>query len=266
MTLPPAPRSVEQAIAWGANQINNPTRQDWNGPTFDWLGACLSFVRQSAGCPKVYDDATQAWERAVHKHEWSDTPPRGAIVYWTGGHGHVVLSLGNGYCLSNDFLRRGRIDVCRIADITAHWGKPRGGWANDVNGYVVLPLDGDDPLGGGDPLEDDMTPEQAAQLDRVEALLARAVGPGQTDFPGTVGATLATAQAVYNAVRAVPGEVRPCTIVGTADGPERLLLANGGVVVIPADSIRVDLQTSGLAGDAVIVSGETYHLLRSAAA
>jgi hypothetical protein len=267
MSLPPAPRDVEEAIAWEIDQIDHPTRQDWNPPSFDWLGACLSVTRQAAGTPKVYDDATQAWNNAVHRHEWDDEPPRGAIVFWTGGshgHGHVVRSLGEGVCLSNDLVRRGRIDIVEIADLNRFWGLPRAGWTNDINGYLALPLDQEEALSlPHAPLEEDMSAADVQELkEHIDAIFAGAVGPGQVTFAGTVAATLNDVQATFNAVRAATK--RPCTIVGVADQPERLLLANGAVLVIPQDRIRVDLQAAELADSAVLVSADTYALLRSA--
>jgi hypothetical protein len=267
MSLPLAPRDVEEAIAWEIDQIDRPTRQDWNPPTYDWYGACLSVTRQAAGTPKVYDDATEAWVNAVHRHDWADEPPRGAIVYWTGGshgHGHVVRSLGQGMCLSNDLVRKGRIDIVEITDLNRFWRLPKAGWANDINGYLALPLDQQEGFSLlHDPLEEEMSAADVQAIkEHIDGIFAGAVGPGQLTFAGTVAATLGDVQATFNAVRA--SAKRPCTIVGVADQPERLLLANGAVLVIPADSIRVDLQAAGLADDAVLVGADTYALLRSA--
>lgn len=128
-TLVSALRTRADAITWGRRQVTNPSQT--------WLALCLSFVRQAFGLPALYPSATAAWEGAALKHRTTSpgSIPAGVPVFFKGGRfGHVVLSLGGGLCLSNDVVRRGRIDVVRIADITKAWGYPVLGWTGDLNG------------------------------------------------------------------------------------------------------------------------------------
>lgn len=127
------PRSPQEAIEWGRNQM-------WH-PSQSWYQLCLSFVRQSYGLNGLYASAKDAWYGADHKHRTGDPGqvPRGAPAFMLGGTwGHVVLGLGNGLCLSNDVVERGRIHIVRIARIEQDWGYPLVGWTNDVNEVTVF--------------------------------------------------------------------------------------------------------------------------------
>jgi hypothetical protein len=61
-------------------------------------------------------------------------------VFWTGGrhgYGHVALSRGNGSVWSTDYHRVGKVDACRIDEITRDWGLRLVGWTEDINGVRV---------------------------------------------------------------------------------------------------------------------------------
>lgn len=103
-------RSVDDAIAWGERQITHPTQ--------DWTNLCQSFVRQSYGTGAWAPSAKDAWY-SIPKGERTagGSPldaPRGAAIYFTAGSaGHVALCVGksgSSKCLSNDYVRRGKID------------------------------------------------------------------------------------------------------------------------------------------------------------
>lgn len=125
-------RTGEAAISWGRNQITNPTQS--------WERLCLKFVRSCYGIPAKYADAGKAWDNAKHKHPTRDpmSIPRGVPVFFEtpGTADHIVLSLGNGLCLTNDWSAPGKISVARIADIAARWGQLLG-WTEDLNGVPV---------------------------------------------------------------------------------------------------------------------------------
>jgi GH25 family lysozyme M1 (1,4-beta-N-acetylmuramidase) len=101
------------------------------------------FVRLSFGVTKVIPDAGKSWDASRYKHRTTDagagTIPRGVPVYWElpSVADHVALSLGDGWCLSNDILRRGRIDRVRIDTITRTWGGRLLGWTDDLNGVLI---------------------------------------------------------------------------------------------------------------------------------
>lgn len=104
------------------------------------VGYCLKFSRTCAGAPAGVPDATAAWRQARHRHS-AGTPPRGALVFWTGGsrgHGHVAISDGAGYVWSTDIRRAGKVDRVSLGYLAAKWPSLRyAGWAEDVNGVRV---------------------------------------------------------------------------------------------------------------------------------
>lgn len=125
-------RSIPEAIAWARRQVT--------APSHSWFQLCLSFVRQAYGLPAVYGSAKAAWEGAEDQVTTSRAAgiPRGVPVFYKGGtYWHVVLSLGDGLCLSNDVRRRGKIDVVRLDAITEAWGYPIIGWTRDLNGRTL---------------------------------------------------------------------------------------------------------------------------------
>ncbi|MDQ1103893.1 hypothetical protein [Nocardioides zeae] len=132
-------RSTGDAIEWGRSWVDSTRR----APTKDgtWLAWCLVFVRSCFGIDAAYTSAIKAWAGAERRHVTSraESIPAGVPVFWRtpGPHGHVALSLGNGYVLSNDILRRGKIDVVHSDVITKRWGATLLGWTEDLNGRTV---------------------------------------------------------------------------------------------------------------------------------
>lgn len=126
-------RSPDQAVAWGAEQVDHPVK--------DFTRLCLQFVRMAYDLPVVYPDAGTAWDRATLRHPThdADTIPRGVPVFFElpSVADHVALSLGGGWCLSNDVRRTGRIDRVRIDGIVTAWGAQLLGWTEDLNGARV---------------------------------------------------------------------------------------------------------------------------------
>lgn len=136
-------RKPEDAIAWARDRRGQ----------YGWDNLCLSFVRQAydldypagwdrrGGAPNWPDrNAGTAWDRATHRHRTTDPMaiPRGVPVFFelASVPDHVALSLGNGQCLSNDFVVNGRIDQVSIKAISDHWG-PLLGWSEDLLGARV---------------------------------------------------------------------------------------------------------------------------------
>ena len=120
-------RTADQVIAWSRVQVRNPKQ--------DWTGLCQSHCRQSYGVPAWASSAILAWERipAAHRHPSANPSdaPRGALLYYRGGkYGHVAIAIGtrtNQSCLSNDYVRRGEIDVAP-RDFK-RWGLQYVGWS-----------------------------------------------------------------------------------------------------------------------------------------
>lgn len=127
-------RSPSEAVAWGREQVDHPVK--------DFTRLCLQFVRMAYGLPVVHPDAGTAWDLAELRHptRTANSIPRGVPVFFElpSVADHVALSLGDGWCLSNDVLRTGRIDRVRIDAIVQRWGAQLLGWTEDLNGHRVF--------------------------------------------------------------------------------------------------------------------------------
>lgn len=146
-------RTPEQAVAWAAQQADNPSQS--------WFALCLSFCRQAYGVPAKYASAADAW--AATRLRGDGPAPFGAPCWWTGGsggYGHVVLATGDGRCWSSDFGPNGYIGdgkIRRVSIVSVHQsvsGLVFRGWSRDINDVVVL--EEDDMA--------DLTPEERAAL------------------------------------------------------------------------------------------------------
>lgn len=122
-------RTGKEAIAWAREQHESRDQ--------DWTGYCLKFTRLCFNVSSRYPSAESAWFNTKKRHT-SWPPPKGVPVWWTNGrYGHVVISAGDGYCWSNDYLRTGYVDKVKIQSITAGWGQRYRGWTEDINDVVV---------------------------------------------------------------------------------------------------------------------------------
>lgn len=132
-------RNATAAIEWGRAWVDSAKRAPTRSG--DWYQWCLVFVRMCFGVNSRYPSAIAAWENAERRHnvDRGSQVPAGVPVFWrTGKWGHVALSVGNGYCLSNDILRKGEIDVVHIDVITKRWNATLLGWTEDLNGVTVV--------------------------------------------------------------------------------------------------------------------------------
>lgn len=117
--------------------------------TSNGVGMCLQWSRERANIPALQPDAATAWKHAVHRHPGDKKPPRGAMVYWTGGskgYGHIAVSLGNGKIRSSDSGGSGRPATVDIDWPTRTWGMPYAGWADNVNDRVIPDVGGKDDM------------------------------------------------------------------------------------------------------------------------
>lgn len=111
-------------------------------------GMCLLFVKTvitptvASPYSRYLGDANASWNYAQHK-EYSGNPPAGAPVYWVSGvHGHIAVSLGNGYCRSTDWdstrgSYKGHVGTVAISRITSAWGMKYRGWSRDYAGLTI---------------------------------------------------------------------------------------------------------------------------------
>lgn len=120
-------RTIPQAVEWAKGMDGKPAP---GGP-----GHCQELVRIAYQLNPWATSAKLAWGRIPHDqiHTGKDwhAIPAGAMVYFPtlSDYGHVVLALGAGKCLSNDYKARG---FCTIAPVDLpnwHGEQYWGGWS-----------------------------------------------------------------------------------------------------------------------------------------
>lgn len=103
-------------------------------------GMCLQWSRQRAAIGSRYGDAATAWRNTNDRHPGDRNPPRGAMVYWTGGskgYGHIAPSLGGGKVRSTDSGGKGKPASVDLDWPERNWGMTYAGWAWDVNEITI---------------------------------------------------------------------------------------------------------------------------------
>lgn len=119
-------RTAIDAVKWARSMDGKPAP---GGP-----GHCLELVRDCYGTGPWATSAKLAFEKTP-KDQRHTTPdwkniPAGAIVYFPSLsiYGHVILSLGGGKALSNDYLIRGKCGIVPIDIPKWHGQQHFGAW------------------------------------------------------------------------------------------------------------------------------------------
>lgn len=120
-------RSIADALAWAHKMDGAPAP---GGP-----GHCQELVRMAYGLEPWATSAKLAFGRIPHDqlHKGKDwhAIPAGAMVYFPSlsDYGHVILALGKGKALSNDYLERGKCGIVPIDLPRWHGDQHFGGWS-----------------------------------------------------------------------------------------------------------------------------------------
>lgn len=101
---------------------------------------CLAVVGKWCGVNSGPPTAYGAWQLSQYKHAGDGNPPAGVPVYWSGGLGHVALSIGGGNIVSTDWPHSGVIGKTSIAELTRAWGKQYQGWTEDIEGRAIAAI------------------------------------------------------------------------------------------------------------------------------
>jgi Glycosyl hydrolases family 25 len=99
------------------------------------VGMCDNFCANMYGFKASgYVDAVAHWKAlpAAVRHSGDTVVPAGMLAYWSGGHGHVAISAGNGDVWSTDIAGPGTVARVPLARVAADWGKPYLGWSEPV--------------------------------------------------------------------------------------------------------------------------------------
>lgn len=132
-------RTPEQAIAWTHQRGLIP---DESGRPVGAAGWCKRETRSAYGVPSDGSkDAAEAFRRTQRRHSTATVPPRGAVMWWTGGrngHGHVAISLGDGTIRTTDLPTSGRWGTVTRTRPVTDWGLTYVGWSEDIDGVRVF--------------------------------------------------------------------------------------------------------------------------------
>lgn len=107
---------------------------------------CLFYVRVWCGAPGGFPTATAGWIGARYKHAGDLNPPAGVPVWWSGGAGHVALSIGSGKIISTDWPHTGIVGQTTIAEMNRRWHKTYKGWSEDIDGARISGIGSSSPV------------------------------------------------------------------------------------------------------------------------
>jgi hypothetical protein len=118
------PRTCAQAVSWAKSHVHSGYQSGYYN-LCDHLVA-LAYGFSASGSYTAYDHWTQV--PSQFKHSGSTTVPAGGLAFFSGGSGHVMISIGGGKFISNDIHGNGSYTETTIAEIKSKWGKPYLGW------------------------------------------------------------------------------------------------------------------------------------------
>jgi hypothetical protein len=125
------PNTAKEAVAWALAHVGKPAPGG--------KGHCQELVRTAYGLPAWADSAKKAYaltpKNALHTDSSpkaiQNIPPGGIVYYPTlSNYGHVVISIGGGFVVSNDYPDKwGEIVKAPIALPAWHGLSHFGGWS-----------------------------------------------------------------------------------------------------------------------------------------
>jgi uncharacterized protein YraI len=118
-------KSCAQAVAWAKAHETTRYHSDYYRRCDHIVG--LAYGWSASGSTTAYVHWTQIPSK--YKHSGSTSVPAGALAFFSGGAGHVMISIGRGKFVSNDIHGNGTLTVTTISEIKSKWGKPYLGWA-----------------------------------------------------------------------------------------------------------------------------------------
>ncbi len=119
------PKTCAQAVTWAKAHVHS-------GYQSGYYNLCDHLVALAYGWS--HSGSTTAYSHWTHipasfKHAGSTSVPAGGLAFFSGGSGHVMISIGGGVFISNDIHGNGSYTQTTIAEIKSKWGKPYLGWA-----------------------------------------------------------------------------------------------------------------------------------------
>ncbi len=118
------PRGCAAAVTWAKNHKTTSYHADYYRRCDHIMGLAYGFP--ASGSTTAYVHWTQV--PGKYKHPGATSVPAGGLAFFSGGSGHVMISIGGGKFISNDIHGNGTLTVTTIAEIKSKWGKPYLGW------------------------------------------------------------------------------------------------------------------------------------------
>ena len=119
------PNDCDAALAFLKHQDTTNSRQ--------WYRSCLALVANAYGWGHSSIGTASAHaaivKRAGKMHTNRTGVPRGAVLWWSGGAGHVAIYDGAGFIYSNDSVIDGEVSRVRWDQPEKEWGKHFEGWS-----------------------------------------------------------------------------------------------------------------------------------------
>jgi hypothetical protein len=117
-------KSCAQAVAWAKAHVHTGNEAGYYNLCDHLVGLAYGF--SASGSTTAYVHWTQV--PSSFKHAGSSSVPAGGLAFFSGGSGHVMISIGGGKFISNDIHGNGSYTETTIAEIKSKWGKPYLGW------------------------------------------------------------------------------------------------------------------------------------------
>ena len=119
------PKSCSQAVSWAKSHVHSGSQSGYYNLCDHLVGLAYGF--SASGSATAYTHWTQIPSK--YKHSGSTSVPAGGLAFFSGGSGHVMISIGGGKFISNDIHGNGSYTQTTISEIKSKWGKPYLGWA-----------------------------------------------------------------------------------------------------------------------------------------
>ncbi|HMM93743.1 peptidase inhibitor family I36 protein [Phycicoccus sp.] len=119
------PKTCAQAVTWAKNHVHSGYQDGYYNLCDHLVG--LAYGWAHSGSTTAYVHWTQI--PGSFKHPGDTNVPAGALAFFSGGSGHVMISIGGGEFISNDIHGNGSYTRTTISEIKSKWGKPYLGWA-----------------------------------------------------------------------------------------------------------------------------------------
>lgn len=119
------PRTCAEAVSWAKAHETTSYHSEYVNMCDHIMGLAYGFP--ASGSTTAYMHWTQI--PGSFKHAGNYTVPAGGLAFFSGGAGHVMISIGGGKFVSNDINGSGTLTETTIASVKSKWGKPYLGWA-----------------------------------------------------------------------------------------------------------------------------------------